>query len=118
MIPTETLVTLEAHILNKLGYSLSIPVDELNDWTEQCNAIYEMSLVSLDCLDLFDLHNTKHRLGYNTLLPVVLDDYYILPASDPMFSLQPQEYLFGAIPDETAIPIDQLWYLTPTSIQL
>lgn len=119
MIPVETLVALESHVLATLGYSLSIPIDDLHEWTEQCNTIYETSLISLDYLDLFDLHNTKTRFGYNTLLPVVLLDY--IAAVDPMLTQQDNATslpFLGAIPDETAIPLDQLWYLTPTSILL
>lgn len=76
MIPIKDLVVLEQKVLNILGFSLNISTDQFYQWTEQCNTIYDMPYISLDQLNLFDLHMTNTTIGYVTLLPVLLNDIY------------------------------------------
>lgn len=108
MVPLDQLVVLETFVLEILDYSLTISFDELNVWVEQCNTIYDIQLVSpapIDCVDIFDLHNTKHRLGFNTLLPVILS---YVPATPETIDLTENS-------DEAAMVLDQFWYLTSTT---
>lgn len=136
MIPTRELVLLESQVLNKLGYSLSLSVPVLNEWIEQCNTIHDMPFIAFN--NVFDLHMTYTRLGYNALLPVLLDDFYILPAFNQMTyddnlimcnsqqQQQQNDYFFDdsnitacMIPQtawlqQVPIPMDHLWYPTYT----
>ena len=80
MISVEELVMLESRVLQKLDYSLSISPEAYHEWTEQCNTLLEMPYLTLEQLNLFDLHMTQSRLGCSMLLPVLLDDFYLLPS--------------------------------------
>ncbi|KAI8085814.1 uncharacterized protein B0P05DRAFT_533834 [Gilbertella persicaria] len=77
MISIEELVMLESQVLQKLDYFLSISPEVYHEWIEQCNAL---PFLTLEQLNLFDLHMTQSRLGYSILLPVLLDDFYLLPS--------------------------------------
>lgn len=86
MISSRELIDLEAKVLSKLNYSLSIPPAVLDEWIEQCNTINDMPFIALN--NVFDLHMTYTRLGYNALLPVLLDDVYQMIFDDTMCNLQ------------------------------
>ncbi|GAA5807117.1 hypothetical protein MFLAVUS_000468 [Mucor flavus] len=81
MIPIKELISLESKVLNILGFSLNISTDQFYQWTDQCNTLYDMPYISLDQLNMFDLHMTRTTLGYSTLLPVLLDDIYVVGPS-------------------------------------
>ncbi|KAG2211593.1 hypothetical protein INT47_008689, partial [Mucor saturninus] len=81
MIPIKELISLESKVLNLLGFSLNISTEAFFEWTEQCNTLYDMPYISLDQLNMFDLHMTHTTLGYVTLLPVLLDDIYVVGPS-------------------------------------
>ncbi|KAI7902110.1 uncharacterized protein BX663DRAFT_455650 [Cokeromyces recurvatus] len=79
MISMKELVLLEAQILKRLNHSLNISLETFNQWAKQCNTIYEIMINSSQNIDhqlisIFDLHMTQSRLGYCTLLPVLLSD--------------------------------------------
>ncbi|KAI8380259.1 hypothetical protein BD560DRAFT_387608 [Blakeslea trispora] len=101
MIPVEELVMLESRVLQKLDYSLAISTEHYHAWTDQCNTLLQMPYLSLEQLNLFDLHLTQSRLGCSMLLPVLLDDFYLLPS-------------LSSSPQSTASYPDCYYHMTPT----
>ncbi|CAO3615841.1 unnamed protein product [Mucor hiemalis] len=88
MIPVKELVLLESQVLNTLGFTLNFSTDQFYEWTEQCNTLYDIPYMSLNQLNIFDLHMTHSTLGYVTLLPVLLNDFYIVGSMTPSLTSQ------------------------------
>ncbi|GAA5797293.1 hypothetical protein HPULCUR_002674 [Helicostylum pulchrum] len=111
MIPIKELISLESKVLNILGFSLNISTDQFYQWTDQCNTLYDMPYISLDQLNMFDLHMTRTTLGYSTLLPVLLDDIYVV---GPSISSTPTTTTTATTQQTSPILTSDYYWMEPT----